>query len=153
MSGLDLRVPPPIVAAVVAVAAYLARKWLPGQSVHIPAALFVAATLGAAGMAVNIAGLWSFRRHRTTVNPLRPANASSLVTDGIFAWTRNPMYLGMVLMMSGWAIWLSNIVALLGPPLLAIYLTHFQILPEERILKEKFGDALTEYQERVRRWI
>ena len=153
MSGLDLKVPPPIVSAAVAVVAYLASKWLPGQSVHIPAALFVAVTLGAAGMAVNIAGLWSFRRHRTTVNPLRPANASALVTDGIFAWTRNPMYLGMVLMMSGWTIWLANIVAFLGPPLLAIYLTRFQILPEERILKENFGDALTEYEGRVRRWI
>lgn len=153
MTMLELKVPPPLGAAVVAAAMYLVSAWTPGLHLLIPAAATIAAALGTAGVAVNVAALWAFRRHRTTVNPLRPDNATALVTDDIFAWTRNPMYLGMALMLTGWALWLSNIASLLGPAMFAGYLTRFQIIPEERLLLAKFGAALTDYQRRVRRWI
>ena len=153
MRFLELKVPPPAVAVMIAVAMYLASRRMPDPHIDLPARVPIAAIVAAAGIAVDFAGLWAFRRHRTTVNPLQPDKAASLVTDGIYRWTRNPMYLGLLLLLTGWAIWLSTAVPLLGPPLLVIYLTRFQILPEERVLRAKFPRESADYARHVRRWL
>ena len=153
MRFLELKVPPPVIAGVIAAAMYLASKRLSGPHMDFQARVPMAAILAAAGVAVDFAGLWAFRRHRTTVNPLQPDRATSLVSDGIYRWTRNPMYLGLLLLLTGWAIWLSTVVSLLGLPLLIIYLTRFQILPEERALRAKFPRESADYARQVRRWL
>ncbi len=153
MRFLELKIPPPVVAVLIAVAMYLAGRWMPDPHIDSWIRVPIAAILAAAGIAVHFAGLWAFRRHRTTVNPLQPDKATSLVTGGVYRWSRNPMYLGLLLILAGWTFWLSTAVSVLGPPLLAIYLTRFQILPEERVLRAKFPRESADFARHVRRWL
>ena len=89
----------------------------------------------------------------TTVNPLQSQAASAIVSGGIYRYTRNPLYLGLTIVLLGWSAWLAATGALLGPVIVVAFITHFQILPEERALAAKFGCEYQEYQARVRRWI
>lgn len=94
-----------------------------------------------------------FWRARTTINPIDPSRASSLVTNGIFRMSRNPMYLSLLLLLLAYAIRLDSLAVWLGPLIFVTYVTCFQILPEERVLAEKFGEAYLTYKHRTRRWI
>ena len=87
------------------------------------------------------------------MNPLKPETSSRLVTSGIYRHTRNPMYLGMAVVLLGWAAWLGSAWSLLGIAMFAAYITRFQILPEETALQRIFGAEFDEYRERVRRWL
>jgi protein-S-isoprenylcysteine O-methyltransferase Ste14 len=114
--------------------------------------LLVAAAVAALGIAVAVGGVISFRRAKTTVNPLKPERSAALVATGVYSFTRNPMYLGMALVLVAWAVYLSSIWSLSGPVLFVLYITAFQIVPEERVLAELFGAQYAEYKTRVRRW-
>jgi protein-S-isoprenylcysteine O-methyltransferase Ste14 len=106
-----------------------------------------------AGVVTGALGVVSFRRARTTVNPTRPDSSSSLVLSGVYAFTRNPMYLGLLLVLVGWAIFLSNILAFLVLPGFIFYMNRFQIEPEERALASLFGREFDAYKSRVRKWL
>lgn len=152
---LEHRIPPPLIdAACAGVMWALARAFPQAQwsngSVWVTGAALALAALGGG---VALAGVLAFGRARTTVNPLAPQRASVLVTQGICRVTRNPMYLGMLIVLAGWAVWLGNAAAWLGLPLSVALLTVLQIRPEERILAERFGEDFKRYQARVRRWI
>jgi protein-S-isoprenylcysteine O-methyltransferase Ste14 len=95
----------------------------------------------------------SFRRARTTVNPTKPESSSVLVDSGIYRLTRNPMYLGFSLGLSGWAVMLSNMFAFLLLPIFILYMDRFQIEPEEKALAAIFGRQFAVYKTRVRRWL
>jgi protein-S-isoprenylcysteine O-methyltransferase Ste14 len=114
--------------------------------------LVLAGALAVVGVSFDILGLLTFFRSRTTVNPLRPAKASVLVTGGIYRITRNPMYVGLAFVLTGWAVWLGSLWPFLGPVLFVAYITRFQIAPEERILRGKFSE-FDAYATRVRRWL
>jgi protein-S-isoprenylcysteine O-methyltransferase Ste14 len=105
------------------------------------------------GFAIALAGVLAFRRAKTTVNPLTPEATTTMVTSGIYLFTRNPMYLGLLFVLAGWTIYLSNLLALVALPLFVWYMNRFQILPEERALSAKFSQAFTEYSRSVRRWL
>lgn len=107
----------------------------------------------AVGLAIGLAGVRSFRSAGTTVNPLKPDGSSALVVNGIFRRTRNPMYLGLLLLLLGWGLYLANPFALLLVVAFPPYMNRFQIRPEERALEAAFGQAFTEYRRRVRRWL
>jgi protein-S-isoprenylcysteine O-methyltransferase Ste14 len=94
-----------------------------------------------------------FRRANTTVNPLKPQAASSLVTIGIYRYTRNPMYLGLLFLIVAWAVLLSSPFALLGPVTFVAFIGRFQIVPEERVLSALFGEEYAAYKSHVRRWL
>ena len=113
----------------------------------------VAVVLAAIGIAIALGGVMSFRRAKTTVNPLKPETSAALVSTGVYSFTRNPMYLGMVLALFAWAAYLASIWSLAGPLLFAWYITRFQIVPEERVLDRLFGASFAEYKKRVRRWL
>lgn len=153
MSWLELQVPPPLVGLVVAV---LMGGFAGGVEWRMPAganALSVA-LLVMLGLSFDLAGLWAFRASRTTVNPLRPRRASSLVTRGVYRITRNPMYVGMAFLLLAWGVYLAHWpVMLLGPVVYILYLNRFQIGPEERVLTELFGEPYRAYLSRVRRWL
>ena len=151
--GLELLIPPPLVAAVAAALMWGLARVTPGLAAPIPAAPWIGAALAALGLGVELSGVLVFLRQRTTVNPLRPSRASALVTGGIYRWTRNPMYLGWLPILAGWAAYLEHLPALAGVPLFALYITRFQILPEERAMEAKFGEAFRAYRSRVRRWL
>jgi protein-S-isoprenylcysteine O-methyltransferase Ste14 len=113
----------------------------------------VTAVLVATGLGFDVLGLLAFRAARTTVNPLHPEKASALVSAGVYRVTRNPMYVGMLCLLLAWAAFLATPAALVGPLLFVLYITRFQIIPEERILRERFGESYVEYMKQVRRWI
>jgi len=112
-----------------------------------------ALAIALAGGGLDLAGAISFRAVRTTINPMKPAASSSLVTSGIYRVTRNPMYLGLLLILVAWATFLSSAWALLGPAAFVLYMNRFQIAPEERMLSALFGAEYTAYQSGVRRWL
>ena len=105
------------------------------------------------GFAIVLAGVLTFRRAKTTVNPFTPEATTTMVTSGIYRFTRNPMYLGFLFALAGWAIYLSNLLAFALLPLFVWYMNRFQILPEERALGAKFSHAFTAYKCSVRRWV
>ena len=151
------KLPPPVIDAACAGLMWWLAGALPALQLWPrgawPFGLGAALGLALAGSVIALAGLVEFRRARTTFNPLDPARASALVTTGIYRVTRNPMYLGMLLVLLGWAVWLGNAAAFVGLPLFVAVLNLLQIAPEERVLRERFGDAFTRYAARVRRWI
>ena len=115
--------------------------------------LYLTVSLVTIGCVFCIAGLVSFRLANTTVNPSKPEQATSLVTSGVYRFSRNPMYVGFVFILLGWGIWLSSLWALLCIVGFIAYLTFFQIIPEERALTKLFGEEFTAYKARVKRWL
>ena len=153
MSALELRIPPPIVALVVGAGMWFAsRSALPCEaSLLVRGSVFAAIAL--VGGAVALAGDVEFKRARTTINPMRPEKSTALVTSGIYRFTRNPMYVGLTLVVIGWAAFLCSAWALAGPVAFVLYIGRFQIVPEERALAARFGAAYADYMARVRRWL
>jgi protein-S-isoprenylcysteine O-methyltransferase Ste14 len=150
---LEHRVPPPLVGLLVAVL----MGWLAGgPGWHVPSGMngVSVGLLVLVGLCFDLAGLLAFRASRTTVNPMRPERASSLVTRGVYRITRNPMYVGMAFLLLAWGVYLAHWPALLlGPPAYVLYLNRFQIAPEERALLHLFGDEYRSYTDTVRRWL
>jgi protein-S-isoprenylcysteine O-methyltransferase Ste14 len=107
------------------------------------------------GLAVGIlvTAVVGFRKAKTTVDPMHPEAASTIVTSGIYRFTRNPMYLGFLLALIAWAVFLGNFVAALMPLLFVAYMNRFQISPEERTLLARFGAPYESYLRSVRRWL
>lgn len=153
MRALELKIPPPAVALVVGLAMWFAGRHDESLAVPLWGRITVLAVFALAGGATALAGDLAFRRAKTTINPFRPGNATTLVTWGIYRWTRNPMYVGLTLVLIGWAAFIGGAWMLLGPVFFVLYITRFQIVPEERALSSKFGDAYAEYAARVRRWV
>ena len=153
MRSLELLVPPPLVGLTIAAGMWVAAHVPPVLQLPDPVRVLVAAVLVAIGVAVGIRGVMSFRRAKTTVKPLKPETSAELVSTGVYSFTRNPMYLGMLLVLFAWAVYLSSIWSLVGPALFILYITRFQIVPEERALGRLFGAAFAEYKQRVRRWL
>ncbi|MBS2034498.1 isoprenylcysteine carboxylmethyltransferase family protein [bacterium] len=147
--SLDNRIPPPLVFLGTALLMYLGSPPadpLPGSLVLIPLLLLLA-------LVNAVPAFFRFRVAGTTISPLQPESASSLVTAGPYGWTRNPMYLGLTSLLLAWAIYLGSAQGFAGPILFAIYITRFQILPEERALRAAFGQAYLDYCRQVPRWI
>jgi len=153
MYGLELKIPPVALVFITAVLMWCAARAVPRLQLVLPARPLVFVSVMAIGIVIIGLGFFSFRRAGTTVNPTKPDSSSALVISGIYRVTRNPMYLGFLLMLSGWAIYLSNVMAFLFLPLFVLYLNRFQIGPEERALTSLFGQEFVAYTSRVRRWI
>jgi protein-S-isoprenylcysteine O-methyltransferase Ste14 len=153
MQALELKIPPVAVGLLLGALMWVAARSVPGLGFTLPAGRIIAAGLAVVGVFVAILGVVSFRRARTTVNPMSPEAASALVTSGIYQLTRNPMYLGMLLVLLGWAVWLANALTLALPVVFIFLMNRLQILPEERALAAMFGSRFADYQSRVRRWL
>jgi protein-S-isoprenylcysteine O-methyltransferase Ste14 len=153
MATLELLVPPPVVALITGAVMWSASSFVP--SLEVPSVVRVASaiTIAVIGLGFDIAGIISFLRARTTVNPMKPATTSSLVSSGAYRITRNPMYLGMLFILIAWAVFLSSVWLLLGPLIFVLYMNRFQIGPEEKALLAMFGNSYAEYKARARRWL
>lgn len=132
---------------------WFASWMMPTLGFTLPHRNAIAFTLLVAGICVALLGAASFRTARTTLNPLNPEKSSALVRSGIYQYTRNPMYLGMLLVLLGWATFLSNVLAFVVLPGFMIYMNRFQIVPEERALASLFRQEFAAYQAKVRRWL
>lgn len=150
---MQLRIPPPLLMLLAAALMWALHRWLPlGQLIATPWNYF-AVLPAAIGRAITVAAGARFRRARTTFDPWKPRDSTCLVTNGVFRFSRNPMYLGLVLVLVAWALWLGTVSPWLVPPLFVIVISVAHIVPEEQALEELFGDAYVAYRHRVRRWI
>jgi protein-S-isoprenylcysteine O-methyltransferase Ste14 len=153
MNALELKVPTVALVLATALVMWLATLAVPSFRVPAFARAAVSLILVAAGVFIALAAVASFRRARTTVNPMKPNSTFSLVTGGIYGVSRNPMYLGFLLVLLGWAAFLSNALAFLVVPAFVLYMNRFQITPEERSLSAKFDAEFSAYRAKVRRWL
>lgn len=150
---LELKVPPVALVLLTGALMWLGARSVPRLGFSLSGRPYIAIGTALLGALVSILGVVSFKRAKTTVNPMKPESASSLVVAGIYRVTRNPMYLGMLLILLAWAAWLSNALAFPPVPLFVLYMNVFQIRPEERALEARFGPEFVAYQKQVRRWI
>ena len=151
-AALEHKVPPPLIGALCASLMWLICG-MPPLTGRPPLLLVPALALVVLGLTVDAAGVLSFRRARTTVNPFAPERTVNIVSSGIYRLSRNPMYLGMACILTGWTVWLWQVQAVLGVVLFVAWITRFQIIPEERILTQKFGTEYRQYRQQVRRWV
>lgn len=153
MNTLELKIPPPVLGLGLALFMWLTSLLVAPLPMPFGFRLGAALALVAIGQGISISGILLFRRAGTTVNPFKPDAASSLVTNGVYRFTRNPMYIGLLLTLLGWAAFLSSPPALLYLAVFVLYMNRFQIKPEERVLSSLFGADYAAYQTRVRRWL
>lgn len=152
-SLLKHRVPPPLVAGLFGFTMWAISFVVPTVEMDAAVRLPLSALIIAAGIYFCLAGVISFRRAKTTVNPLKPETTTALVNTGIYAISRNPMYVGFALFLVAWAVCLSSPLLVIGVVGFVVYMNQFQIEPEELALKDIFGAEFTRYQENVRRWL
>jgi len=150
---VQLRIPPPIVALLAAIMMWVLHQWLPVSRWTAPPWTWLGSILCMLGVGIVAIAVAHFRRVRTTINPMQPDGASTLVTDGVFRISRNPMYLGLTLLLVGWAMLLESASPWLVPPVFVAVTTLWQILPEERALGRLFGQPYVAYRQRIPRWI
>jgi protein-S-isoprenylcysteine O-methyltransferase Ste14 len=153
MPALDLRVPPPVVALLAALAMWGVSRDAAALAAPEHLRLPLAIALAIVGAAFDFSGLVAFRRARTTINPMKPQSTSSMVRSGVYRVTRNPMYVGLVFLLCAWAVFLWSWWALPGPFAFAAYIGRFQIAPEEKALTALFGAEYLAYKAKVRRWL
>ena len=153
MQALEHRIPPPVVGATIAAAMWLLSQLPPQLPLPQTVKWVLVGFLALVGVTFDLLGVLAFLRSRTTINPLQPGKASTLVTSGVYAITRNPMYVGMALLLTAWALHLSSLWPFVGPLLFMLYIGRFQIVPEERILRKLFGQEYSAYAARVGRWL
>jgi protein-S-isoprenylcysteine O-methyltransferase Ste14 len=151
--GLELRVPPPVLLVLVAAAMWVVASATAPVPLSLSARVALTTMLALLGLAVSGSGVVAIRGARTTRSPLHPETATALVSTGAYAVTRNPMYLGMLLLLLAWAAALASAVALVGPLAFAAFIARYQIEPEERVLASLFGADYLAYKKRVRRWL
>ncbi len=152
MNFLEKKIPPPIVFLITLLlikVSSFSGLFLIASKIRIPLALLLIVI----GIAIDIVALLSFRKMKTTINPLNPSATTSLVTTGIYAVTRNPMYLGLVFILLGASVYLENLLGVFFIALFIAYISRLQIFPEERVMQELFKDEFNHYCQQVRRWI
>ena len=153
MKYFELKIPPLLLAILFAIAMFFAAGYLPTVSMSDTLSLGLALLSLLLGMVFCIAGVAEFKRHQTTVDPRFPEKVSSLVSGGIYKFSRNPMYVGFALFLLALVFLLNSPVLVIGVFGFVLYMNRFQIVPEELMLKKLFGDQYQRYQERVRRWL
>lgn len=152
MARLELKIPPAAWFAFFALAMWGLAAACPFAALPLPWKRAGALALAVPGGLCDAVGILEFRKARTTVHPGRPEQAARLVTTGIYRASRNPMYLGLLLILAGWSLALANAAAMLALPAFVACLNRYQIRPEERRLREKFGAEFDAYARTVRRW-
>ena len=150
---MKLLIPPPVYALMIGFLMWFLNR-------NFPMTHFIDAPWNKIGIAIILiaasSDVWSiflfFKKH-TTANPMKPANTTGLVTKGLYKITRNPMYVGLLTILTGYAIWLGSLSPFFVLPLFYFLITEMQIKPEEEALEKKFGQEYLNYKNSVRRWL
>ena len=148
---MNNKIPPPIITLICGMGIYFSRPLFPKYnyiSIDIIATSFLLL-----GIIILITAVLSFKRQSTTVSPLQPEKASYLVVSGIFKYSRNPMYLGMLLILISMTIKFNFVGGILIIFAFITFITKFQIIPEETALERLFGKEFTRYKKKTKRWV
>ena len=152
-SIMKLLIPPPIQALLSAIMMCLISRYFTHANFSLNGINIFALIFLIIAVIIIVLSMYKFRKIKTTISPLRPNKTSSLVNTGIYEYTRNPMYLGLLLMLFSTALFLKNLISFLIIPLFILFITKNQILPEEEALENIFGEEYKNYKKKVRRWI
>ncbi len=150
---LKLKIPPAVITLFFASVMWIMDDYIHFNEADFRGPFWLAVIFFAAGGIIGLVGLIQFYRQSTSINPHQPDNASSLIDSGIYRFSRNPMYVALLLILISYGIYLGDILAILILPLFVLYMNYFQIIPEEKALQQKFGKEFEKYQSKVRRWI
>ncbi|PAU94434.1 protein-S-isoprenylcysteine methyltransferase [Aliifodinibius salipaludis] len=149
---LALKIPPAVVTLIIAAVMWWIGNNLDFSRVIFDPLLWVSFIFLGIGGGIGLLGLVAFYKASTSIDPHKPKKASNLVTNGIYSISRNPMYLGLLMILIGYGFYLGNILVFIMIPLFVGYMNRFQIIPEERVMEEKFDDEFHRYKSEVRRW-
>ena len=152
MAFLENRIPPPLVTLLCAMGMWLVASYKPMFDIELLGSYMVVLFV-TLGILFGLLGTLAFHKAKTTVNPLKLELSSALVSSGIYKFTRNPMYLGLGLMLAAWAVTLASWWCFIFLIFYFIFMQQFQIIPEERALQKIFGDDFVNYKSRVRMWM
>ena len=145
------RLPPLLLVLVLAITMLVLDRVLPLFRVLHPPIAYLGAVPVTFGVLIVLISAGLFRFRKTTINPF--GEPAVMVQDGFYRFSRNPMYLGMLLVLTGVGLWLGNVLALLLAPAFVAIMTRGYIVREEQLLEERFGDGYRAYRSRVRRWV
>lgn len=145
--------PPPAALLISMALIYATSRLWPGTTIEWAGLPWVAGILFAVGGGLMLAAVWTLWRAHTTIDPFRPERASHLVTQGVYRLSRNPIYLGDALLLTGVAAWLGQPLGLFVLLLFVLFIDRFQIRGEEVALARHFGDAFHRYRQQTRRWL
>ena len=147
---METKIPPPLVTLIFGLSIYFSRELFP--TIEIKYSFYVGIFLLLLGFLILISAVRLFRIDQTTVNPLSPKQATKLVTEGIFKFSRNPMYLGMACVLASLAMFFNIIGGIVFIALFCAYITKFQIVPEEKAMLDLFSEDFNQYKQTTRRW-
>ena len=146
-----LKIPPPLIVLFLIISIYYSSTKI--DLIHIPFQFPISIFILSVGILIFINPVLQFIKSKTTINPIHFKETNKLVTSGIFKYSRNPMYLGMLMIILSTSIFYLNIYSILTPLLFILWINKFQIKREEEFLTEKFGDEYLSYKKKTRRWI
>ena len=148
---MKTKIPPPIIALTCIVINYLSTYLInPIKFANIE---IIGILILLVGLVTAMLAIFLFKKVKTTVNPINPEEATTLVTTGIFSVTRNPMYLGLFFVICSTVFFFGSWCGIIILTLFVCYINKFQIIPEEEAMEKLFGDKYNEYRQNVRRWI
>jgi len=150
---MRLKIPPVLVFGVTALLMWVISNQISMEILEFSVNRWLVYSLGSIGVILGILGVVQFSVSKTTVNPHKPENSSSVVKNGVYKYTRNPMYFGLLIVLIACAMYFGSGYSFLMIPIFIWYMNTYQIKPEEEILIQLFGDEYKEYQQKVRRWI
>lgn len=150
---LKLKIPPPIYMLLTALCMKLLDKYTPLYSWDVSVWRNMGVMFIVLALFLDIYSLLQFLRGSTTINPLHPEKTEKLITTGMYRYSRNPMYVGLLYLLMGWSLILGSLSPIFMLPVFILLITKQQILPEEKVLEEIFGQQYRDYKQTVRRWL
>ena len=148
---IKTKIPPPLVALTFGFLINYTKDIFP--KIEIRNQIIFGSFMIIIGLIIILSAIIQFKKYKTTITPLNPFEATKLIVHGIYKYSRNPMYLGLLLILSGIGIIQNPIGGLLFIASFILYINHFQIIPEESAMLDLFKDDFLKYKENVRRWI
>ena len=145
------KIPPPLVVLILVISTFFSSKKI--DLIQIPFQSIISIFILSIGILILLNPVLKFKKSKTTINPIKFKKVNKLVTSGIYKYSRNPMYLGLLIIVISSSIFYLNIYSILTPLFFYIWINRFQIKREEIFLTEKFGEEYLSYKNRTRRWI
>lgn len=151
--NLELKIPPAVVMLFFMILMYFISSVFTSFNIDFMFQMFLSVETAVSGFVLIVAATYVFNEKGTSINPMKPESATFLVRYGIYKFTRNPMYLGMVIILIAWLIFLGNVLNIVNIILFILYMNKYQIIPEEKALEKLFGDEFLSYKTKVKRWL
>ena len=148
---MKTKIPPPIIALLCIVINYLSTYLI--NPIKFPNIEIIGGLILFLGVATAVLAIILFKKEKTTLNPMKPEETTTLITTGIFSITRNPMYLGLFFVTFSTVLFFGSWFGIIILMFFVWYITKFQIIPEEEAMEKLFGVKYDEYRQKVRRWI